>query len=133
MNAMRQPTVAMVIDDLFFVSKVQSPLITLGLFPHSLTTRPALEAYLQTTPTPSLMIVDLTLRSDDALAMIHTLRASPHGAAVPILAFGAHVAMEMTHKALAAGATKVVAKSTLSQHFVELVQALLASADAPQD
>jgi len=130
MNARQQPTVAMVIDDLFFVSKVQSPLIALGLLPRPLTTCPALEAYLQTAPMPILMIVDLTLRSADALAMMHTLRASPRGAAVPILAFGAHVAVEMTQKALAAGATRVVAKSTLSQHFVELVQALLTPIDA---
>lgn len=130
---MQQPSVAMVIDDLFFVSKVQSPLIALGLRPRSVTTRPDLAAYLQTVSTPVLMIVDLTLRSDDALAMIHTLRASAQGATTPILAFGAHVAVEMAQKALAAGATKVVAKSILSQHFVELVQALLPSINTPQD
>jgi ActR/RegA family two-component response regulator len=111
----------MVIDDLFFVSKVQSPLIALGLHPRSVTTRPDLAAYLQTVSTPVLMIVDLTLRSDDALAMIHTLRASAQGATV------------MAQKALAAGATKVVAKSILSQHFVELVQALLPPMNTPQD
>jgi CheY-like chemotaxis protein len=130
---MPQATAVMVIDDLFFVAKVQTPLISVGLTPRPVTSRAALEAYLQTAPAPALMVVDLTLRSDDAIAMIHTLRASPHGAVVPILAFGAHVAVEMNKQAFAAGATRVVAKSVLSGHFLELVHQLLGQADTPRD
>lgn len=130
---MSQPTAVMVIDDLFFVAKVQTPLLSVGLTPRPLTTRTALEAYLQTAPAPALMVVDLTLRSDDAMAMIQTMRASPHGAGVPILAFGAHVAVEVNQQALAAGATRVVAKSMLSGHFLELVHQLLAAAGTATD
>lgn len=125
---MPQATAIMVIDDLFFVAKVQTPLMSVGLTPRAITSRTALEAYLQTAPSPALMVVDLTLRSDDAMAMMQTLRASAHGAVVPILAFGAHVAVEVNQQALAAGATRVVAKSVLSGHFVELVHELLGQA-----
>jgi len=72
--------------------------------------------------TPVLAVVDLTLRTDDAVAVISAIRATDSGAPMAILAFGAHVAVETQQQALQAGADRVVAKSTFSNHLPDLIQ-----------
>src|SRR5919197_639837 len=69
-----------------------------------------------------LVVVDLTLRTEDAVAVISAIRATDSGAPIAILAFGAHVAVETQQQALQAGADRVVAKSTFSQHLPDLIQ-----------
>ena len=84
--------------------------------------RSALQEYVRTTITPVLVVVDLTLRMDDAVAVISTIRATDSGAPVSILAFGAHVAVDTRQQALQAGADRVVAKSEFSNHLPDLIQ-----------
>jgi CheY-like chemotaxis protein len=118
---MEQRTVLVVIDDLFFLSKVQTTLQHLGLAATVITAPEALQAYLQHT-TPALAVVDLTLRTGDAVYLIRTIRATHGGEHSPILAFGSHIAVDIRQQALQAGATYVVAKSEFSKHLPDLIQ-----------
>ena len=119
---MQQPTVLVIVDDLFFLTKIQTTLKHLELMGQVITQRVTLQDYVRTAVTPALVIVDLTLRTDDAVAVIRTIRATERGAPMPILAFGAHVAVETRQQALQAGADRVVAKSELSNHLPDLIQ-----------
>jgi len=119
---MEQPRILVVVDDLFFLTKIQTTLKHLGLVGQVMTQCVTLQDYVRTAVTPALVIVDLTLRTDDAVAVIHTIRATERGASIPILAFGSHVAVKTRQQALQAGADRVVAKSELSNHLPDLIQ-----------
>ena len=119
---MAQPTVLVVVDDLFFLTKIQTTLSHLGLATQVMTQRPALQEYVRTATAPMLVVVDLTLRADDAVSVISTIRATDSSAPVSILAFGAHVAVETRQQALQAGADQVVAKSEFSRRLPDLIQ-----------
>jgi CheY-like chemotaxis protein len=119
---MEQPRVLVVVDDLFFLAKIQTTLKHLGLTAQVLTQRAAIQAYVEAAVTPVLVVVDLTIRTDDAVAVIKAIRAIDSGAPIAILAFGAHVAVETQQQALQAGADRVVAKSTFAHHLPDLIQ-----------
>jgi CheY-like chemotaxis protein len=119
---MEQPRVLIVVDDLFFLAKIQTTLKHLGLTARVLTQCAAIQAYIKAAVTPVLVVVDLTIRTDDAVAVIKAIRATDGKAPIAILAFGAHVAVETQQQALQAGADRVVAKSTFSRHLPDLIQ-----------
>ncbi len=119
---MEQPRVLVVVDDLFFLAKIQTTLKHLGLTAQVLTQPAAIQAYVKAAVAPVLVVVDLTLRTDDAVAVISAIRATDSGAPIAILAFGAHVAVETQQQALKAGADRVVAKSAFSNHLPDLIQ-----------
>lgn len=119
---MEQPRVLVVVDDLFFLAKIQTTLKHLGLTAQVLTQRATIQAYIKAAVAPVLVVVDLTIRTDDAVAVINAIRATDSGAPIAILAFGAHVAVETQQQALQAGADRVVAKSTFSHHLPDLIQ-----------
>ena len=123
---MEQPMVLVVVDDLFFLTKIQTTLKHLGLTAQVMTQRAALQDYVRTAVTPVLVVVDLTLRTDDAVAVIRTIRATDGGAPSAILAFGSHVAVDQRQQALQAGADRVVAKSEFSNHLPDLIQQFVA-------
>lgn len=122
---MEQGTVLVVVDDLFFLTKIQTTLKHLGLMGQAMTQRAALQAYVKAALTPVLVVVDLTLRTDDAVAVISAIRATESGVPIAILAFGAHVAVETRQQALQAGADQVVAKSAFANHLPDLLQQFL--------
>ena len=119
---MEQPRVLVVVDDLFFLTKIQTTLKHLGLTSQVVTQRAALQTYVRAAVAPVLVIVDLTLRTDDAVAVIRAIRATDSGAPVTVLGFGAHVAVETRQQALQAGADQVVAKSAFANHLPDLIQ-----------
>jgi CheY-like chemotaxis protein len=119
---MEHPRVLVVVDDLFFLTKIQTTLTHLGLTSRVLTQRAAIQAYVKAAVTPVLVVVDLTLRTDDAVAVISAIRTTDSGVLIAILAFGAHVAIETRQQALQAGADQVVAKSAFSNHLPDLIQ-----------
>src|SRR5215510_13989556 len=118
---MEQPIVLVIVDDLFFLTKIQTTLKHLGMIGQVMTPPVSLQDYIRTAMTPALIIVDLTLRMDDAVAVIRTIRATERGVPIPILAFGSHVAVETRQQALQAGADRVVAKSELAHHLPDLI------------
>jgi CheY-like chemotaxis protein len=74
---------------------------------------------------PRLILIDLDARTGDAAALIRELKADPALHAIPIVAFGAHVAGIALLAARAAGAERVVARSA----FVRDLPALLRGTD----
>jgi CheY-like chemotaxis protein len=123
---MTQAAILVVVDDLFFLAKIQTTLKHLGLTAQVVTQRPTLRDALTAGVPPALVVVDLTLRTDDAVAIIEDIRAVVDAASSPILAFGSHVAVATRQQALQAGADQVVAKSTFAQHLPELIQQFVA-------
>ena len=119
---MEQPNVLVIVDDLFFLTKIQTTLKHLGMTGQVITQHVSWQDYIETAMPPALVIVDLTLRMDDAVAVIRTLRATERGGPIPILAFGSHVAVETRQQALQAGADRVVAKSEFANHLPDLIQ-----------
>lgn len=122
---MASQTVVVVIDDLFFLVKVRTTLQHLGLGAEVLTTGSAVQDYVRTASAPALLIVDLTLRADDPVAVIRTLRATDGNTGIPILAFGSHIAVDLRRQALEAGANQVVTKAEFSQHLPDFIQHLV--------
>lgn len=119
---MIQPVGLIVVDDLFFLSKIQTTLTHLGVSFRVITQGPALQQHLQDSDTPVLLVVDLTLRAADPVALIQASRQLERAAPLAILAFGSHVAVDLRQRALQAGADQVVAKSEFSQHLPALIQ-----------
>lgn len=64
-------------------------------------------------PPPDLILVGLAATRQDWAAQLSQVRAQPAGAAVPIVAFGPHRDLEARRRALAAGASRVLANSAL--------------------
>jgi CheY-like chemotaxis protein len=118
---MQPQTVLVVIDDLFFLSKVRVTLEHLGLAAQVMTDPDRLLAYVQETPL-ALAVVDLTLQTGDAVSLIQAIRAANCASRVPILAFGAHVAVDIQQQAFQAGADQVVAKSEFSRRLPDLIR-----------
>jgi CheY-like chemotaxis protein len=127
---MEQPTVLVVVDDLFFLTKIQTTLRHLGLATQVMTQRAALQEYVRTARKPILVVVDLTLRADDAVSVIRAVRTADSAGPVAILGFGAHVAVETRQQALQAGADRVVAKSEFSKHLPNLIQEFVTRGEA---
>ena len=75
---MEQPRVLVVVDDLFFLTKIQTTLKHLGLTAQVLTQRAAIQEYVKAAVTPVLVVVDLTLRTDDAVAVIRSYARDQH-------------------------------------------------------
>jgi CheY-like chemotaxis protein len=121
MMTMQDHTVLVLVDDLFFLSKIQTTLRHIGMSAQVLTSPQALGDYLRTA-TPALAVIDLTLRVAAAVDLIGIIRAEPLARDVPILAFGPHVAADAQRQALQAGATQVVAKSEFSRHLPDLIR-----------
>ena len=119
---MAPPMILIIVDDLFFLTKIQTTLKHLDLPSRVLTQRTAVQDYRQSADTPLFALVDLPLRADDAVAMIRALRTTESAWPCTILAFGAHVAVDIRQQALEAGADRVVAKSTFAQQLPELIQ-----------
>jgi DNA-binding response OmpR family regulator len=118
---MELQTVLVVIDDLFFLSKVQTTLAQLGMAAKVVADPDTLCHCVEDT-TPALAVVDLTLRTGTAVDLIRAIRATDRGCTLPILAFGAHVAVDTRQQALQAGADHVVAKSEFSKRLPDLIQ-----------
>src|SRR5258706_12989968 len=95
-------TVLVVVDDLFFLSKIQTTLTHLALPFRVVTQESALQQYIQQDDTPVLMVVDLTLRAGDPVALISASRSVARTAPLAILAFGSHVAVDIRQQALQA-------------------------------
>ncbi len=107
------------VQDLFFAERLGSALRALGhqaqVIDLSLEAAPVFPA-----AGVALAIVDLEA-GEPGLAVVRQAKA----AGVPVLAFGPHTDLALRQGALAAGATRVVAKSKLTSSLGELVGDLL--------
>ncbi|MBI5378850.1 MAG: response regulator [Nitrospirae bacterium] len=118
-----EKTVLVVVNDLFFRSKIRqtleqgryTPLVT-----H--TEEDALQAARE--HHPCLVLLDLGMQTPDPLELIAALKGDPDLRSIPVLAFISHVDRERLRQAEALGCARVVARSEFSSRLPELVDRL---------
>lgn len=124
---MTDRTVLVVVDDLFFSSKIGETIRQLagapvfaaeaGEFPDDLDGRP-----------PSAIIVDLDLARTDAVGLISHLRAGEATRDVPMMAYGRHTRPEAFVRAREAGCERAVPRSEFVKRLPEFVETCLRTA-----
>lgn len=108
------------VDDMFFASKIRATAEHLGIdirFVRSVNA--AVESAHQ--QRPSLIIVDLHLRSSDPFALAETVRSDEELRDVPLIGFFSHVQTELQRRAEQAGYDRVLARSAFTKHLPEIL------------
>lgn len=120
--------VVAVIDDLFFVAKVQAAARQAGV---SLTSVRAADFALEglRPQKPALVIVDLNTTSADAVELVRQLKADGELAAIPVIGFFSHVQVELQRAARAAGCDQVLPRSKFVTALPELIKHFAATGD----
>lgn len=112
------------VRDVMFVSQIRASLPADDWSVELVGTLPVLEAALAE-PKVDLVLVDLASRGLAWETMLATIR-DRLGPAMPVLAFGPHMDLGLRERALAAGADRVVANSTLVTELPNLARKLAA-------
>jgi len=115
------PAVLALVADLIFASRIRGAADAQGVPVQVVRSADELLARARAAP-PRLVLVDLEARAADPAGTIARLRATPEGAGVPIIAFGAHVNRDAIEAARAAGATRVLARSAFVRELPELLE-----------
>ncbi len=110
-----------IIDDLFFVAKMQQTAKQVGaelrlvraadFHPESLRGE-----------TPALLICDLNATSANVVELIRQVKADEELKAVPVLAFLSHVQVDLQRAAQQAGADQVLPRSKFSANLAEILR-----------
>lgn len=113
----------LVVGDVFFSSRLRDTLKHLGIGAVSARTDAEVEAKLGEAH-PSLVIVDLTIRSLDAGALVRRLKSAPATRPIPVVAFAGHMEVERLRAASEAGADSVVTNGQISAGLPAIVASL---------
>ncbi|MFN8095622.1 MAG: hypothetical protein U0599_25970 [Vicinamibacteria bacterium] len=119
------PTVAAVVDDLMFLSRIREAARPSGV--DVVTARNADALLAAARAGARLVLVDADSARLPWAAAVRALRADASLAAVPVVAFLGHVNVAHAEEAQAAGATRVVARGA----FVAELPSLMAAAALP--
>jgi len=111
--------VCVLVDDMFFGSKINAAAAAAGRQIQRVKTREQLEQ-LASNP-PSLVIVDLNSDRIDALEAIQFLKSTPELREVPIVGFVSHVQTELIRQAQSEGCDYVLPRSAFNQMLGEIV------------
>jgi CheY-like chemotaxis protein len=119
------PLVLALLDNLFFVAKLNEAVKTTGA--QLLTARTMMAALdkAQTTR-PGLIVVDLDAAACAPLLFIQQIKADLQLKKIPLLGFVAHVNTGIQEQARQAGCNRVLARSIFSRDLPSLVQQALA-------
>jgi PleD family two-component response regulator len=112
--------VLVVVDDIFFASKIRGAAEASGVEYDSARSVEAAAAKAKSPP-PSLVIADLHGQRCDPFALAETFKADPELRHVPLLGFFSHVQTELRDRALAAGFDRVLARSIFSSQLVNML------------
>jgi CheY-like chemotaxis protein len=118
-------TIGVLVDDMFFMSKINAAVTHAGRRIERIKSREQLER-LAANP-PSLLIVDLNSDRISPIEAIEFLKSTPSLAAVPIVGFVSHVQTELIRNAQAAGCDYVVPRSAFNQFIDDIVSGNLSS------
>jgi CheY-like chemotaxis protein len=113
-------TILVIVDDLFFLSKIQQTAKLLRI-----TVEPVTPEKLgdRTAQAPVRgVIVDLNYRSGSALDALRAIKADARIGATPVIGFLSHVQTDLAAAAREAGCDLVLARSTFSQKLPELLR-----------
>jgi len=110
-----------VVDDLFFVVKINDAARRAGMLAEFLKSEDAVvEKALA--DRPSVVIIDLNCSSLSPVPLIETLRAEPELKNVSVVAFVSHVQGELKMQAQNAGADMVLARSAFSLNLPQILR-----------
>jgi CheY-like chemotaxis protein len=110
--------VIVVVDDMFFASKIRATAEALGVevsFPRSK------EALVEKARDAQLILVDLHNQKVDSIALAAELKADEQLRAVPMIGFFSHVETELKRDALAAGFDQVIPRSVFARDLPEML------------
>jgi len=113
-------TILAIVDDLFFLAKIQQTAKLVGVRVEPVTPEKVAERAAQV-PVRAL-ILDLNHRSGSALQTLRTLKADAEIGAIQVLGFLSHVQTDLAAAAREAGCDVVLARSTFSQRLPELLK-----------
>ena len=111
-----------VVDDIFFLAKIQGTAKQLGI-----TVEPvapdALEGRLAAGGAGAILL-DLNHRSGKAIASLEKLKSGPVTRSIPVVGFLSHVQTDLAQAARTAGCDRVMARSAFSQQLPALLREL---------
>ena len=111
-----------VIEDLFFLSKVQHTAQQTGILLETVEIS-KLKERLQQSPARAI-IVDLNHRSGTAVEVARAVKADPVTSRIEILGFLSHVQADLAREARQAGCDAVLARSAFAQQLAQWLQKL---------
>ena len=111
-----------VVEDIFFLAKIQQTARQLGLTVESVA--PAALAERLAPGGAGAILLDLNHRSGKAVALVEALKNDPATRSIPVVAFLSHVQTDLAQAARAAGCDRVLARSAFSQQLPVLLREL---------
>ncbi|MFQ5664378.1 MAG: response regulator [Terriglobia bacterium] len=121
-------SVLAVVDDLFFVSKLQGTARQVGA---ELTTVRAADFRLEGVrqQKPALVVFDLNTTSGNAVELIRQLKADGELGQIPVLGFFSHVQVDLQRAAEQAGCEQVLPRSKFTATLPALLQQFAPASD----
>lgn len=116
----RAERVSVVVDDMFFLARINGAAVAAGRQVERVRSREQLEQWVAAA-LPSLLIIDLNSESLDPLQTIEYLKSQAALSQVPIVGFVSHVQTELIRRAQAAGCDYVLPRSAFTQLLPEIV------------
>lgn len=115
------PSVVAIVDDLFFVSKLQE---TARLVGAQLVTVRAAAFHLDDLrqQKPALIIFDLNTTSGNAAELIRQLKSDAELKEIPVMAFFSHVQVELQRAAQEAGCDQILPRSQFTATLPQLLR-----------
>jgi len=115
------PSVIAVVDDLFFVSKLQETARQVGA---QLATVRAVAFHLDDLrrQKPALIIFDLNTTSGNAAELIRQLKSDAELKEIPVVAFFSHVQVELQRAAQEAGCDQILPRSQFTATLPQLLR-----------
>jgi CheY-like chemotaxis protein len=109
------------VDDLFFLSRVRETAQQVAVPLTICRTIDAFRAQMAATP-PELVLVDMNIRSGDALTLVRELRAQPALADLPIVAWIFDAQEERMADAERAGCSRVLSRGQFTRALPEILR-----------
>jgi CheY-like chemotaxis protein len=112
--------VVAVVDDLFFLAKIDGTARALGVPLRTVRRFEELAASAQA-DAPALILLDLHLAGADPLEIIRRIRADDRLKAAPLTAFASHVQVKLIESARSAGCPNVIPRSELARDLAAIL------------
>ena len=116
-------TVVALVEDLFFLAKIQETAKAVGITVATSDARRGLAAIAETQP--QAIILDLNCRNLPAINWIQALKSEPATHSIRIVAFASHVQKQLISDARSAGCDAVMARSAFTQDLPSLLLSLV--------
>ncbi len=115
------PSVVAVVDDLFFVSKLQETARLVGA-PLAIVRAAAFHLDNLRQQKPALIIFDLNTTSGNAVELVRQLKSDAELKEIPVVAFFSHVQVELQRAAQEAGCDQILPRSQFTATLPQLLR-----------